>query len=96
MTTLGLDTVALSEILASVRSNVVEWRTFPARDAQCVPFPADIHPALIASLRARGIESLYTHQATAWQHARAGRHLVVVTGTASGKTLCYNLPVLDR
>ena len=43
----------------------------------------------------RGIEALYAHQATAWEQARAGRHLVVVTGTASGKTLCYNLPVLD-
>ncbi|MDE3090749.1 MAG: DEAD/DEAH box helicase, partial [Chloroflexota bacterium] len=48
------------------------------------------------TLRARGIPALYAHQATAWQQTRAGKHIVVVTGTASGKTLCYNLPVLDR
>ena len=80
-----------------IGSNIAEWRTFPARAAQGVPFPDDIHPTLVASLHARGIESLYTHQATAWHlAARARRHLVIVTGTASGKTLCYNLPVLDR
>ena len=60
------------------------------------PFPPALHPALAAALRAQGIDALYTHQAVAWQHVRAGRHPLVVTGTASGKTLCYNLPVLDR
>ena len=79
----------------SIAPNIAARKTIPARVAQTVPFPDDLHPALIESLRARGIDSLYTHQATAWQHARDGRHIVVVTGTASGKTLCYNLPVLD-
>ncbi len=77
-------------------SNIAAQRTIPARAARTVAFPDDVHPALIEALRARGIAALYTHQATAWQHARAGEHIVVVTGTASGKTLCYNLPVLDR
>jgi len=77
-------------------SNIAAQRTIPARAAQAVAFPDDLHSALIESLRARGIPSLYTHQATAWRLVRAGRHIVVVTGTASGKTLCYNLPVLDR
>lgn len=77
-------------------SNIAAWRTIPARPAQFKPFPDDLHPALMDALRARGICALYTHQAAAWQHTQAGQHSVVVTGTASGKTLCYNLPVLNR
>jgi len=81
---------------ARLRPHIAAWRTFPARDAHATPLSADLHPALVEWLGARGITSLYTHQAMAWQLARAGKHIVVVTGTASGKTLCYNLPVLDR
>ncbi len=81
---------------STIAPNIAARCTIPARAAQTVAFPDDLHPALTESLRARGIASLFTHQATAWQHTRAGRHIVVVTGTASGKTLCYNLPVLDR
>lgn len=77
-------------------SNIVAWRTFPARPARFAPFPNHVHPGLRSALRAQGIDALYTHQAQAWQHVQAGQHPVVVTGTASGKTLCYNLPVLDR
>jgi len=80
----------------NIASNIAAWRTLPTRPAQFAPFPDDLHPALVDALRARGIGALYTHQATAWQRAQAGQHPVVVTGTASGKTLCYNLPVLDR
>src|SRR5258708_36846979 len=49
----------------------------------------------ISALRARGIEPLSPHQAAAINHASAGRHVVTVTPTASGKSLCYNAPVLD-
>ncbi|MFB0538080.1 MAG: DEAD/DEAH box helicase, partial [Anaerolineae bacterium] len=80
----------------NIASNIAAWRTFPARPAQFAPFPDDLHPALVDALRAHGIGALYTHQAMAWQRAQAGQHPVVVSGTASGKTLCYNLPVLDR
>src|SRR5258708_7175030 len=52
-------------------------------------------PRIVEALRARGIEQLYSHQARAWDLVQAGRHVVVVTPTASGKTLCYNLPVLQ-
>jgi DEAD/DEAH box helicase domain-containing protein len=79
-----------------VAGNVVAWRTTPARAAQQVPFPARVHPALAAALRTLGIASLYLHQTETWEHVQAGRHPIVVTGTASGKTLCYNMPVLDR
>lgn len=81
---------------SSIAPNIAARKTMPARAAQTVPFPDDAHPRLIEGLRARGIASLYTHQATAWQQVRDGKHIIVVTGTASGKTLCYNLPVLDR
>src|SRR6266567_4756486 len=68
----------------------------PGAAAQFVPLPPEMRPELAAALAARGISRLYTHQADAYHHVRNGRHLVVVTPTASGKTLCYNLPVLQR
>jgi len=68
----------------------------PAADPIFAPLPSDLRPELIAALGRRGIERLYSHQAEAYNAVRSGRHLVVVTPTASGKTLCYNLPVLQR
>src|SRR5260370_34695867 len=68
----------------------------PGAAARFAPLPADMRPELAAALAARGIVRLYTHQADAYHAVRNGRHLVVVTPTASGKTLCYNLPVLHR
>jgi DEAD/DEAH box helicase domain-containing protein len=70
--------------------------TVPAAAAEFVPLPADLRPELVTALAGRGIERLYSHQAKAYEAIRKGRHLVVVTPTASGKTLCYNLPVLQR
>jgi len=68
----------------------------PGAAARFAPLPADVRPELAAALAARGIVRLYTHQADAYHAVRNGCHLVVVTPTASGKTLCYNLPVLQR
>lgn len=79
-----------------VAGNMVEWRELPARPARLWPFPPNLHPALAAALRRRGIEALYTHQAAAWEQLGLGRHVAAVAGTASGKTLCYNLSILDR
>lgn len=59
------------------------------------PFPDDLSPILIEQLRQLGLHSLYSHQLLSYQTARKHRSLVVTTGTASGKTLCYNLPILD-
>src|SRR3989454_5911014 len=70
-------------------------RPLPAREAQWAPMPAWVRPELIAAYRAKGVEQLYTHQAAAAEAIRAGRNVVVVTPTASGKTICYNLPVLN-
>lgn len=67
----------------------------PAVSATCVPLPEDISPVLRDVLGKRGIEKLYSHQADAFNTVSQGKSLVMVTPTASGKTLCYNLPVLD-
>ncbi len=69
-------------------------RRIPAREAEYAPLPSWVHRDLAAAYRQRGISQLYTHQAIAAERVRAGRNVVVVTPTASGKTLCYNLPVL--
>jgi DEAD/DEAH box helicase domain-containing protein len=66
----------------------------PAREGSYAPFPDGMPEALVRALHARGIERLYSHQAEAWEIAQTGRHCLVVTPTASGKTLCYTLPVL--
>ena len=68
----------------------------PASAGEYVALPGGLRPELAARLRERGMSRLYSHQAAAYEAARAGRHVVVVTPTASGKTLCYNLPVLQR
>ena len=73
--------------------NLVAWRTLPARPAQTQPFPDDLPAAVKQTLIASGIHSLYSHQLEAWTHARAGENIILSTGTASGKTLAYNLPV---
>ncbi len=71
-------------------------RHFPAQPARCAPYPDGLHPRLREVLEGRGYEQLYTHQREAYDLAAQGASTVVVTPTASGKTLCYNLPVLDR
>jgi len=77
-------------------SPVTAVRRIPAREAECAPLPDAVAPALASVLRGRGIEQLYSHQAEAFERIRAGRNVVIVTPTASGKTLCYNLPVLQH
>ena len=93
--------VTLSEFVRALRDdprfmeNVTEWRVLPAREAKYAPFPQELDARIVQVLKARGIERLYTHQRQALDCALAGRDFVVVTPTASGKTLCYNLPVLN-
>ncbi|HMF99293.1 MAG TPA: DEAD/DEAH box helicase, partial [Vicinamibacterales bacterium] len=74
--------------------HVTAVRRLPAVGAQLVPFPDTLDSRLTLALASRGVEQLYTHQADAIDHALAGRHTVVTTPTASGKTLCYNAPAL--
>jgi DEAD/DEAH box helicase domain-containing protein len=65
----------------------------PPKEAEYAELPATLDSRLASALRGRGVEHLYSHQREAWDMARAGKDFVVVTPTASGKTLCYNLPV---
>jgi len=74
---------------------VAAWERIPPRPARTAPFPASLDPRLVAALKSSDIESLYTHQAHAIEAVSRGEHIAVVTSTASGKTLCYNLPVLN-
>ena len=80
----------------SIGGNITAWRTIPFRKAKLVPLPDELHPALVQALNDSGIQTLFTHQAQAWKQIQAGFNTGIVTGTASGKTLCYNLPVLDH
>jgi DEAD/DEAH box helicase domain-containing protein len=73
--------------------NLVAWHTLPPRPAQTHPIPSDLPDPVKQTLIASGIHSLYSHQLEAWTHARAGENVILSTGTASGKTLAYNLPV---
>ena len=70
-------------------------RRLPPLEARYAAFGGDLDARLCEALRHRGVDQLYTHQALAIDHALAGRHVVVTTPTASGKTLCYNAPVLS-
>src|SRR5919109_497731 len=67
----------------------------PAREPQLAPLPDDLSPRVRDALASQGIDELYTHQRAAWDAAARGEHVMVTTGTASGKTLAFNLPVLD-
>ncbi len=76
-------------------NQLVHVQALPAREAVFAEVPGGLHPAVQDALRLQGIELLYRHQATAIAAVREGRHVVIVTGTASGKTLCYNIPVVE-
>jgi len=75
---------------------IVHIEMLPAREARYEPLARPLPPPLQAILQQHGISGLYTHQARAIDAARDGENVLVATGTASGKTLCYNLPVLER
>jgi DEAD/DEAH box helicase domain-containing protein len=74
---------------------LVYAETLPATAARTAPFPDDLDPRLWSALVGNGITELHTHQAEVWRRARTGAHVAVVTGTASGKSLAYTLPVLQ-
>jgi DEAD/DEAH box helicase domain-containing protein len=93
--------MTLEQILAALRRDpaiarqFTAWHELAARPGKFAPMPAAVDPRLSDALARMGITSLYSHQAEAFDVARSGRNFVVVTPTASGKTLCYNLPVLN-
>ncbi|OXS54825.1 DEAD/DEAH box helicase [Rossellomorea vietnamensis] len=74
---------------------IVQWHTIDEKPAQLVDLPFEIDERIKKALHMRGVERLYTHQSSAFQLAMEGKSFTAVTPTASGKTLCYNLPVLQ-
>jgi DEAD/DEAH box helicase domain-containing protein len=74
--------------------NITTWKTIPAKGAQTVEFPQSIPEKIVKVLNKDGISSLFSHQASAYEQIMAGENVVIVTPTASGKTLTYNLPIL--
>src|SRR6266566_2523886 len=76
------------EVLTAVRH-------FPAREALWADFPEWVNGDLKAAYGTKGIARLYSHQAASAEAVHSGKNIVIVTPTASGKTLCYNLPVLN-
>ena len=73
----------------------IDLRAVPARPASCAGIPGWLHPDVVAALGQRGIAQLWAHQADALDLVHRGTHTVVATGTASGKSLCYQIPILD-
>ncbi|WNR42267.1 DEAD/DEAH box helicase [Paenibacillus roseipurpureus] len=79
-----------------IMAQVTYWHTIPPRDPKLADFPEGLHEGIRPALRHKQIHQLYTHQAESFRHATSGKHVVTVTPTASGKTLCYNLPVIQK
>jgi DEAD/DEAH box helicase domain-containing protein len=79
----------------TIGGNVTKWHEEPAKAGEFAPLPENLEPRLAAAFSKLGFEQLYSHQRQAWDLLQAGKNVAVVAGTASGKTLCYNLPVLD-
>ena len=90
---MNIATTLWDELL--VGEELAHLGTEPARPASRAPLPADLDARVSEALARKGIEDLYTHQAETWEAAREGHDVIVTTGTASGKTLAFNLPVLD-
>lgn len=81
---------------SSIKANLTAWQTLPPVPARYADFPASLDARIARALNERGIRQLYTHQSQAVEAALARKNVVVVTPTASGKTMCYNLPVLNE
>jgi DEAD/DEAH box helicase domain-containing protein len=74
--------------------NVTVWKKIPAHESLFADFPDSLPERISDILKRQGISKLYSHQTTAYDKIRKGKNVVVVTPTASGKTLTYNLPIL--
>ncbi len=81
---------------AEFQRNITKWMTLEPKEAVFADFPDDLNPKLIAALKEKGIRQLYSHQAETYQTVMQGNNAVIVTPTASGKTLSYNLPIFQN
>ncbi|WP_090989427.1 DEAD/DEAH box helicase [Bacillus sp. OV322] len=88
---------SLSELIEELRhnENIINWHEIEPQEAKSRPMPESIDSRIKKALQKRGISELYSHQHTAYETLQKGENIVAVTPTASGKTLCYNLPVLQ-
>jgi DEAD/DEAH box helicase domain-containing protein len=91
----------LTDAIAQLRAErefmdrVTHWEVVPAREGTYADLPDGVDERIRSALRSRGISRIYSHQLATWEHVRSGRSVVLVSPTASGKTLAYNLPVLQ-
>ncbi|MFE4571266.1 DEAD/DEAH box helicase [Paenibacillus chitinolyticus] len=87
----------LAELIQELRTdeNIVNWHEIEPQEAKTKAVPGSVDARIKSALAKRGITELYTHQHTAYETVHTGQNIVAVTPTASGKTLCYNLPVLQ-
>ena len=98
----ALEEMSLSDAVAAIRQDpalmrcITAWERIAPRPARFGPWPSALDPRLVAALRERGVDRLYTHQSQAIETVLAGKHVVLATSTASGKTLAYNLPALSH
>ncbi len=90
---MAVETALWDDLLAG--EELAHLGTIPPIDARTAALPEQLEPPVAAALEARGMTALYAHQREAWDAAARGEHVIVTTGTASGKTLAFNLPVLD-
>lgn len=79
-----------------IKECIIYNRTIPERTAKYAPYPEDLHPDMADFLRSQGITQVYTHQAEMFELARQDKNVVITTSTASGKTLSFLLPVIQR
>jgi DEAD/DEAH box helicase domain-containing protein len=86
-------TAGWSDLIAG--AELASLTTEPARAGRFEELPSDLAPDVLSALATRGIDRLFSHQAEAWRAARRGENVILTTGTASGKSLAFNLPVLD-
>ncbi|QHT61672.1 DEAD/DEAH box helicase [Paenibacillus lycopersici] len=88
---------SLPELIDDLRNNenVIHWHEINPKEAKTKPMPESVDPRIREALARRGINELYTHQHSAYEAVGKGENIVAVTPTASGKTMCYNLPVLQ-
>ncbi|MDP3451161.1 MAG: DEAD/DEAH box helicase, partial [Anaerolineaceae bacterium] len=78
------------------RENIPFWQDQAAESSEYISFPEWLNPRLVNSLHDLGIKGLYSHQSEALNRIQNGQNVVVTTGTASGKSICYQLPILNQ
>ena len=90
-----LNSLKILQEIAAKEDSITAVKHIPPQEGRYADYPPGVHQALLAALKQKGYQKLYSHQRSSWEALKDGKHIVVVTPTASGKTLCYNLPVLN-